>query len=122
MLAMIRRALLALGWLLMPAAALAQVGTAGVDLSATIGNTSAQCVPAVPYRKSMTLENVSATATIWYCISYSGACTAAANTAGSYAMPPGSGPFYWPPGAALPYAFSCIASAGSTPLSGYYTQ
>jgi hypothetical protein len=93
---------------------------ASTDLSGTITNSSASCIPANALRKTLYIENLfTNTVNVGYCIG--AACTAAIGTAGTSILVPGQS-HYWPLYEAPPAQFNCIAGAASVPITARSSQ
>lgn len=90
---------------------------AGVDdrvTTATITNSSGNCLAQNNLRSSLSLDATGASVNLGYCEGAS--CTAAIGTAGTTTLAAGV-LHYWPPGAAPSAAFCFIAASGSQPLT-----
>lgn len=123
-----RRLLVSLGFLLLglvwAAAAWGQAGQPN-DCSGTVGTDAALVVypksgttgPTAP-QQFVTIANPHASAVLWVNATQTG--TAAANTAGSFALVPNGSATFARPSYPPPTRISIIASAGSTPYTCLY--
>lgn len=102
--------------------ALAQVVN-NQDLSATLGTTAVDCVPANALRITLAMENLHASNNVGYCYNQinptTGAvttCTPVIGTKGTWTITAGT-LFFWPQSNVPKNGMTCIASGASTDVS-----